>query len=752
MFSTIKAKLITIFIVLGIIPLLFFGFLSYHTASNALLRQAQEQLGNVADKTAQQIDSFFEAAQKDIELLSKYPFIQLSFLQYEFGQRSDTIREMLRNYEKKDQYFNRIYLINADGKKILAEPETPNDPEDFKSFEWFNATMENDIYMSDLVMSIGFSTPAIVLSKLVYDFEDQTKVVGMLVFDIKATAFTQFVSSFKFGTQGYAFLFGRDDNVIYHPAQHLLAEQDLMHNGDHQLRLLLNRITNREKGSGDYLWGEIEKKMVFTPCRIKDWSVVLTVQKAELMADILKLKNRMITFFLVFLLLILVVSTLFVKSITHPIGFLIAGARAIGNGDLFHVIEIESGDELQGVAKEFNQMAAKLRCSMNEIMELTTFKDDILRSVTSGIITTDKEGRIISINESAKTLLGIDSTLLNRECLQDAPEQVKEVVDLLRKTLSNKKQLQNQEVMFLGDSIGGQQSLDVNTSLFRSSNGDIIGAIADIRDVTRRKRIEEQMVRVDKLASLGQLSAGMAHEIRNPLSGIKTSAQYLATKMDAGPEAFLIQGILSEIDRINKIVTDLLHFSLPSLPVLSPTDIFDVLEKAVGMMGEEIRKAHVQLVRNYERDIPHAIIDQEQIQQVILNLLLNAVKAMPNGGQLTISIEAISGRSALVKNIPDPEAVNQIELMRFIAVSFQDTGKGIGKAELSKVFDPFYTTDPRGTGLGLSIVQKLMEKNRGYIKLDSTPGKGTLVTLLIPASPPALEEMIYAEQSNSNCG
>ena len=152
------------------------------------------------------------------------------------------------------------------------------------------------------------------------------------------------------------------------------------------------------------------------------------------------------------------------------------------------------------------------------------------------------------------------------------------------------------------------------------------------------------------------------------------------------------------------------------------------------MVREKIRNANIALIRRYDENTPKALIDKEQIQQVFLNLLLNAVKAMPDGGNLTVSIGTISGRSRVLENIPDPDAFNLSESMRFVVISFRDTGPGISRKELSKVFNPFYTTDPSGTGLGLSIVQKLLEKNRGYIKLDSMPGKGTQMTLLLPAA------------------
>ncbi|MBW1820641.1 MAG: hypothetical protein JRI92_02590, partial [Deltaproteobacteria bacterium] len=179
MFSSIRSKLIAILIILGVIPLLVVGYFSYRSASDALLSQTKEQLGNLANKTAQQIDSFFEVAEKDIDLLSNFPFIQLSFLQFEFGQKLDTVRRLIEDYEKKNKYFKRIHLVNLQGKSILTVPESSKDAlAGFNKSSWFNSTLSKGICLSGIIKRDSFSSSAIMLAKLIYDFEDKTKPVG----------------------------------------------------------------------------------------------------------------------------------------------------------------------------------------------------------------------------------------------------------------------------------------------------------------------------------------------------------------------------------------------------------------------------------------------------------------------------------------------------------------------------------------------------------------------------------------------
>ena len=236
--------------------------------------------------------------------------------------------------------------------------------------------------------------------------------------------------------------------LIYHPEQSLRMKRSFVERGDFRLKRLITKMMSGERGFGDYLFNGIEKYMVFTPCRVKNWSVGITLHRSELMADIYKLRQRMITFSSIIIGLILIVSFLFVKGLIRPIRQLISGARAIGSGDLDQVIEIKSNDELQGLAKEFNKMAAKLKSSMSEILELKTFNEDILRSVTSGIITVNKEGELTSLNRSAEKIMGYRCEDTRPRGQKDVPARVKAILNLLQETLEKKERIQNQKIEF----------------------------------------------------------------------------------------------------------------------------------------------------------------------------------------------------------------------------------------------------------------------------------------------------------------
>lgn len=727
-FTSIRSKLIVLLLILVGLPLLIAGYLSYRSTTDALLKQTTQQLGNLAEKTAQQIDIFFESAEKDIDLLANYPFIQLAFLQYEFKQRLDTVQRRLEDYSQKNDYFSRIYLVALDGKPILAVPGTDLTQHDFSKKHWFIQTLKKGAHLSDGPSSDTDRQAGIFLGKMIYDFENPSLPVGVLAFHIKPSAYTDFAQSVRIGSGGYAILTHHEGKLIYHPDQRLRTTHQLIRNGDERLQSHIQHITRAKTGYGRYSFFNKEKFLVYTACQKMPWSVGITVLEAELMADINRFQKKMRTFFLIIIFLILPISYLFIKGLTRPIKQLIDGANRIGSGDLDQTICIKSNDEMSDVAHEFNKMAVQLKASMNEILDLKNFNEDILRNVTSGIITVNRKGEITSFNAGATKIL--DHTLPNGFTTESgtAPEHMQPILKVLKQTIDSGQGVHHRELSF---SKPGHDLtyVEVNTSMLSSMSGKVFGAIAEIRDITQRKHMEEVMLRIEKLASLGELSAGMAHEIRNPLAGIKTSVQVLTKRVTKIESKELLSGIESEINRLNKFVTDLLRFSRPSPPVPEPVDVTRILDTTLDLMKEKIRAQGIMVERRFNMENIKAVVDREQIRQVFINLLLNSIKAMEAGGRLTIEVH----RADMHPNgLSRPQERTDLSLSQYVKIIFDDTGKGIEAEHLPKIFNPFFTTDPKGTGLGLAITHTLTEENNGYIFVDSSIDEGTRAILLLP--------------------
>jgi signal transduction histidine kinase len=239
-------------------------------------------------------------------------------------------------------------------------------------------------------------------------------------------------------------------------------------------------------------------------------------------------------------------------------------------------------------------------------------------------------------------------------------------------------------------------------------------ATADLGETQR------QLFQSEKLAALGKLSAGIAHEIRNPLTSIKILIHSLVDAMaTAASREKDLAVIETEIERVNKIIKQFLDFARPRPPSLEPRDVRKVLEETIALVVYEMEAQGVLLKREDDPALPPVPMDGEQMKQVFLNLLLNAIQAMPQGGKLKVAT-AVQRHSGGTHGSP------------VVTITFQDSGEGIAEEIQSRIFEPFFSTKEEGIGLGLPIAQRIIEEHGGEIKLESTLGKGTTFYITLP--------------------
>ena len=225
----------------------------------------------------------------------------------------------------------------------------------------------------------------------------------------------------------------------------------------------------------------------------------------------------------------------------------------------------------------------------------------------------------------------------------------------------------------------------------------------------------EEILKIDRLAYLGEFSSTLAHEIRNPLAGIKTTAQALSEELGKDDlRREYIDRIIKEIDRLNELLRTFFSFAKPRRLDLIPRHIEDIIKEVKGVLAKEAEKMKVTIKEIYDDNLPPVPLDINQMQQVFMNLFLNAFEAMPVGGILTVEIDRGDSQEG------------------WIQVKIKDTGNGIATEHLSKIFDPFFTTKSKGLGLGLAITHKIMEGHGGTIGVESTPGKGSKFILSLP--------------------
>ena len=341
---------------------------------------------------------------------------------------------------------------------------------------------------------------------------------------------------------------------------------------------------------------------------------------------------------------------------------------------------------------------------------------DVLESSPSGIIAVDQQKKITTFNRRAEEILQLKRKCVLGKKYSDVFHG--EFLKLIKQVVMQQAVPDNQEIAYPRKD-GNTVLLGINSSLLKNRVSGIIGTILSIQDLTEVKKTEELIRRMDKLSSLGQLSAGLAHEIRNPLASINFNVQLIEKHLEGDQHArSIMRDTFEGIERIKVLVKRVLDFTRTQVPSFSTGDIHESINDALELVAPHIRKKNISIRKNYAKDRGALVFDPHQMQQVFVNLLLNATEATPEGGLIEI-------RSTKEQDRNRGEDV--------CVVTVTDNGQGISPDNVSKIFDPFFTTKPEGTGLGLSIVYKILEQHEASIDIKSQENKGSSFSLRFPA-------------------
>jgi two-component system sensor histidine kinase HydH len=256
--------------------------------------------------------------------------------------------------------------------------------------------------------------------------------------------------------------------------------------------------------------------------------------------------------------------------------------------------------------------------------------------------------------------------------------------------------------------------LNVTVSSLRAEDGSLWGSVVLLRDLTEVRSLKREVETSRRLASLGRLAAGVAHEIRNPLSSIKGFATYFRDRYKDHPDDQKTAEIMiHEVDRLNRVITQLLEFARPAAIQKRSTSLKSLIQHSLKMIEKQASAKQIQIRWTNPPNLGEISVDPDRINQVLLNLYLNAIEAMEHGGILSVSL-------------------TREEDSLWVKIAVSDTGTGIGREDLEHIFDPYFTTKQSGTGLGLAIVHKIVEAHNGEVRAESEPGQGTTVSVFLP--------------------
>jgi PAS domain S-box-containing protein len=354
-----------------------------------------------------------------------------------------------------------------------------------------------------------------------------------------------------------------------------------------------------------------------------------------------------------------------------------------------------------------------------ELEDVKNFMESIIQSIGSGIIITGIHDTVTYINRAGERILGYSKDELIGKSF--GIFSLREKQSMVHSLLNNPDDLDTRKEGWMRRKDKAEFPVGFTINNHLSVRGETLGKIVIFRDMTNVFKIQEEILRMDRLVSLGKLSSGIAHELRNPLAGIKTTAQALSEEMskDDSRREYLNR-ITKEIDRLNDLLKTFFSFAKPQKLNLVDCSVKDVINEIIPFLFKEIADQGVRFVESYHPQLPKIKVDKNQMYQVFLNLFLNAIQAMPNGGELKIEV------NPTVSHSPDGPGQN------FIKIVISDTGKGIPPTIIHRIFDPFFTTKPKGIGLGLSITYQIIKKHGGTIKAESKLEKGTSFIINLP--------------------
>ncbi|NMO97888.1 PAS domain S-box protein [Paenibacillus lemnae] len=466
-----------------------------------------------------------------------------------------------------------------------------------------------------------------------------------------------------------------------------------------------------------------DKKVMksFIPIQIEDnpTYVISVVMDYEAISSILREQiTSLVAISLVLLEIVIFGSYVVAGYFTRPIQAVLRTVNEVADGNFDRRLEVTSRDELGQLSGRINTMTRnlghytnQLRQMIDENQSVKEYLESVINQTADAIHTTDTEGRIISVNRAFERLYGWEAPEAVGRQLAMVPEKLQEEErGRLQRLLEGNTLAPVETTRIRKD--GSRIEVSISTSPIRDEAGHITSLVSVSRDITERNRMEELLRRSEKLTTVGQLAAGVAHEIRNPLTTLRGFLQLQKQTQRAEPNH--IELMLSELDRINLIVSEFLILAKPQAVHYQKKDLRYIMKDVLSLLDTQAHLYGVEFDLTHMDGPAYVHCEENQLKQVFINVLKNAVESMPEGGSVQIHIAMQAGDQ--------------------IAVNITDFGVGIPEKLLPHIGEPFITNKDAGTGLGLMVSQRIIQSHQGTIEIESEEGKGTTVTILLPAA------------------
>jgi PAS domain S-box-containing protein len=364
-----------------------------------------------------------------------------------------------------------------------------------------------------------------------------------------------------------------------------------------------------------------------------------------------------------------------------------------------------------------------------EILDLKNFNESIIQSMEAGLLTTDLNSYVTYLNAGAERILGWKLNEVVGKKLSAVLKPEEATTLLSTPPPPGSLPYSRESVLTVKD--GSKISIGFTTTDRVDNSRSKVGSIVSFRDITELKRMQSEVLRMDRLASLGVLASGIAHEIKNPLAGIKAMAQACEEEFETeDPRKEYLVRIVRQVNRLDDLLKTFFAYARPKPPKRKKHKLSAILVEVMSLVKKKLASHNIEYKEIFEPNLPEVLVDPQQIQQVFINLILNSLDAMSEGGTLTVQTRKAENLQPGIicdagRKKPDTNG-------SYVEVIVDDSGSGIHSENLQTIFDPFYTTKSSGLGLGLSIVYRIIEDHEGDILVKSQIDEGTQITIVLP--------------------
>lgn len=700
--NSIQTKIIILFMSLAVLLFITVGILFFKSTEGAINSSKRNELITLSYETSNKIERFMFERYGDIQVMADSPLLKNKDIDRKL------VYDYLESVRTAYKTYDYIFVTDYAGNINNISGDRKNDNE-YK--RWIKGVLKGKTLVSDFTYinsekaySVYFASPII---------NNSGKVSGAVVERMNFNSIADIVKKVRIGKSGYAYLYNNNGAAIFVP-------DDSLQKSNITARRDTSIFTTTHNGvkfiSAYYPIKKYETQK-------NRWYLVVQEPYKEAFMVAANLRNYTILLIFISVIALFVLALIMSEIITKPIRKLVAETQNIVEGNITHNIKVESKDEIGSLANSFNALLNSINSMMQQILDISVeaasledvrqYADRFFENIPSAIITVDGAGNITTFNSIAYDITGIKKEDILGKNIQDIKNScINSIFELMLHGIEGQI-IYKKHIIKIKNIRGEDILVMVNTTIQKGANNNLIGVIAAFKLTEEIKQFEASVLRAKNLASLGALSAGMAHEIRNPLTSIKGYAQYLKSELKDNEELTSdISIIINEVDRLNGIIDRFLTFARPQQLKLSSASINKVCMDVIKLIDKEIKDNNIKVIESYE-EIPLLNIDADQMEQVLLNIVINSIQAMSEDGEIRIK-------------------TNYNKKSNFAEIAIKDNGVGIAPEDFDNIFEPFFTTKEKGTGLGLAICSRIIEEHKGFLEVSSKPGLGTEFTIKLP--------------------